>query len=110
MTRYSLACCLFAGTAFLLAAMLIVNVSQSSNVPSFIDSADAGLVSSASDMIVLTAQSDSGVDSLFILDSQAEHLLIYKLDNRRKLRLAVGPVDIARLFSQGQQGKIGGGR
>ena len=110
MTRYSLACCLFAGTAFLLAAMLIVNVSKSSNVPSFVDSAEAGLVATASDMIVLTAQTDSGVDSLFILDSQAEHLLIYKLDNRRKLRLAHGPLDIAKLFSQGQTGTSRGGR
>jgi len=106
MTRIETACFGLIASAFLLAGMLLLQVSSMPNT------AEASLVISRNNFTLLTAKTRSNEESLFVINNSTDRLLIYKLDLARKRIELSGSADLADLFQRGGGGgdDDGGGR
>ena len=106
MTRIETACYALIASAFILAGLLLVQVSGRPNT------ADASLVISRDNFTLLTAKTRSNEESLFIINNATNRLLIYRLDLARKRIELSGGADLADLFSRGAGGgdRDAGGR
>jgi len=93
MTRIQLACYALIASACVSAALLL------SQLPGIEQEARAELLLNKDTLTLMTAQVRADEDALFVIDSVNEKLLIYTTDfGKKKLELAVAPVDLARMF------------
>ena len=98
MNRTETACYSLIASAFLLAGLLIVQVSSTPNT------ADASLVIARDNFTLMTAKTRSNEESLFVLNNSTSRLLIYSLDiGRERLELA-GGANLAEVFSRASGG------
>jgi hypothetical protein len=104
MNRTETACYSLIASAFLLAGLLIVQVSSTPNT------ADAALVIARDNFTLMTAKTRSNEESLFVLNNSTSKLLIYSLDiGRERLELA-GGADLAEIFGRASGNDGDGGR
>lgn len=95
MNQTQLACYSLLASAFVLAALLLVRIEDRFAVP-----AHAGEVVSRDAFTLLTARTEQDEESLFIIDNTTQRMLIYRADvGRRRIELAVPPVDLSDLFN-----------
>jgi len=88
------ACYSLIASAFILAGILIVQVSSQPNT------ANASLVIARDNFTLMTAKTRSNEEALFVLNNSTSRLLIYSLDiSRERLELA-GGADLAEIFSR----------
>jgi hypothetical protein len=95
MTRIETACFGLIASAFILAGMLIVQVSAMPNT------AEASMVITRDNFTLLTAKTRNKEESLFIINNATSRLLIYTLDlpgNRIELS---GGADLTDIFNSG---------
>lgn len=90
-------------SAFVLLALLIVRLDDR---PSPAE-AMAGNVTEIGDTVALTADIGNNEDALFVLDRRGERLVVYAVDQNRRLAHR-GSFDLGDLFVQARRG--GGGR
>jgi len=102
MTRIETACYALIASAFILAGLLLVQVSGRPNT------ADASLVISRENFTLLTAKTRSNEESLFIINNATNRLLVYRLDLARKRIELSGGADLADLFSRSGDRDAGG--
>jgi len=95
MTRIETACYGLIASAFILAGLLLVQVSDMPNT------ADASLVISRNNFTLLTAKTRSNEESLFIINNATDRLLVYRLDLARKRIELSGGANLGELFSRG---------
>jgi hypothetical protein len=95
MTRIETACYGLIASAFLLAGLLIVQVSSMPNT------AEAGLVITRDDFTLLTARTRTNEESLFVIDNDTSRLLIYRLELARNRIVLAGGADLREIFSRG---------
>ncbi len=76
MNRTTLACSALAICAMLLSGLLVMNLSAHSSV------AQAGMTSNKGDFTVLTTRTRAGSESLFVIDNQADMLVVYDVELR----------------------------
>lgn len=98
MTRIETACFGLIASAFILAGMLLMQVSAMPNT------AEASMVISRSNFTLLTAKTRSNEESLFVINNASDRLLIYTLDLGRKRIELSGSADLAELFNRGGGG------
>ncbi len=98
MTRTETACFGLIASAFILAGLLLVQVSSMPN------NAQASMVISRNNFTLLTAKTRSNEESLFIINNATDRLLIYRLDLARKRIELSGSADLADLFSRSGSG------
>lgn len=102
-TRF--ACSALVASAFVLAGLLAVSLGRMEST------ADADMVIARDNFTLMTAQTRSGVESLFVLDNQSGRLYVYDAD--REGNLVPGAVaDLGQFFSRisTTPGGAGGGR
>ena len=96
MTRIETACFGLIASAFILAGLLLTQVSSMPN------NAEASMVISSNNFTLLTAKTRSKEESLFIINNATDRLLIYTLNlSRNRIELA-GSADLADVFSRGR--------
>lgn len=105
MKRIEIACYALIASAFVLGGLLV-----SSLQGKFEPQAQAELVIHRENLTLMTAQTRSSEEALFVMDNVSGKLLIYTLDlGRRRLELA-GAADIGALFANaGGAGNTTGG-
>ena len=104
MNRIETACYGLIASAFILAGLLIVQLSATPNT------AEASLVISRDNFTLLTAKTKNGEESLFIINNITSRLLIYSLDMGRESMELVGGADLKTLFTGGSGGDGARGR
>ncbi len=98
MTRIETACYGLLASSFILAGMLLLQVSSMPNT------AEASMVISRSNFTLLTAKTRDGEESLFVINNASDRLLIYTLDlSRNRIELS-GTANLAEVFSRGGSG------
>ena len=102
MNRTHAACYSLIASMFVLAGLLIVNVSGR-----LTPSAHADMVVGKESLTLLTASTRAGEEALFVLDSINEKLLIYRLDVAKKQLDLAGSTDLRQLFRQGADERRG---
>ncbi len=98
MKRIETACYFLIASAFVLAGLLLNQLSAMPNT------AEAGLVIARDNFTLMTAKTRSNEEALFILNNTTSKLLIYSLNlGRERLELA-GGADMSDIFSRGTGG------
>jgi hypothetical protein len=110
MKRFDFACYSLLASAFVLAAIVLVQLQSRSVLPT----ANAEMVLNRGNLTLMTAQTRPNEESVFVLENSTSTLLVYKIDVNRKR------IDLARKqelsgwlrAAQGQTGgaSTGGGR
>lgn len=95
MTRIETACFGLIASAFILAGILIVQISAMPNT------AEASLVITRDNFTLLTARTRNGEESLFVVNNNTSRMLIYTLDIARKRIVLSGGADLTEVFSRG---------
>jgi len=98
MNRIHLAGYSLLASAFVLAAMLIVQIDRKGI--SAVSEAEAGMVLSKGSVSMLTAETRSDEESVFIIENSSETMLIYLLDLQRKEMNLEVIVDLAAAFGR----------
>ncbi len=98
MNRIETACFGLIASAFILAGLLIVQLSAMPNT------AEASLVITRDNFTLLTARTKNGEESLFIINNMTSRLLIYSLDLGRDSMELVGGAELQSLFTGGAGG------
>ena len=101
MNRIETACFGLIASAFILAGLLIVQLSATPNT------AEAAMVNTRDNFTLLTAKTKNGEESLFIINNITSRLLIYSPDLPGKSMELVGGAELPALFTGGAGG---GGR
>lgn len=96
MNRTHAACYSLIASMFVLAGLLIVNVSGR-----LTPLAHADMVIGKESLTLLTASTRAGEEALFVLDSINEKLMIYRLDIAKKQLELAGAADLRQLFQGG---------
>ncbi len=96
MTRIQLACYTLIASAVVLAGLLIMQLGRHSTG----SEAQAAMVIARDNFAMLTTQTRSGEEALFVLDNQTGRLLIYRLDVQKKNLRLVANEDLPRIFSR----------
>lgn len=104
MNRIETACFGLIASAFILAGLLIVQLSAVPNT------AEASLVITRDNFTLLTAKTKNGEESLFIINNITSRLLIYSLNLPRKSMELVGVAELQQLFAPGGGGDNTGRR
>lgn len=94
MNKLQLACYSLTASAFVLAGLLVVALQN------HLPQAHAGLVTQKDDYAFLTATTRSGEDSLFILDSRNQRLMVYTLDVGKKRIDLARTEDLNQIFTR----------
>lgn len=100
MTRIEVACYSLIASAFVLAAVLMMTLEPRLN-----SVAQADMVIARDNFTLMTAQTRSGEESLFVLDNSNDRLLVYNLNAGRKTLELVTNMALNDIFSN-----AGGGR
>lgn len=104
MTRTETACYGLIASAFVLAGMLLIQLSSMPNT------AEASLVIARDNFTLLTAKTRSNEESLFIINNLTDRLLIYKLNLARNRIELAGGANLAEIFRQDGGDRDGGRR
>lgn len=104
MTRTETACYGLIASAFILAGMLLIQLSSMPNT------AEASLVITRDNFTLLTAKTRSNEESLFIINNLTDRLLIYKLDLARNRIELAGGANLTDIFRRGGGDRDGGRR
>jgi hypothetical protein len=97
LSRVQLACCVLAASAFVLSALLIASVAG--RFAPLTQAAQADMVQTADDYVLMTALTRSNEESLFIIDNRQQKIMVYRTDVSRE-RLAPYIIeDIDAIFS-----------
>jgi hypothetical protein len=106
MTRTETACYGLIASAFILAGMLLVQLSSMPN------NAEAALVIARDNFTLLTAKTRTDEESLFIINNFTDRLLVYKLDLAHNRLDLAGGADLSGIFATrgGTTGGTRGGR
>jgi len=104
MNRIETACYGLIASAFVLAGLLIAQVSTMPNT------AQAEMVITRDNFTVLTAKTRDGEESLFLINNATNRLLIYTLDLPGNQLELTGGADLAEVFNRGAGGNSRGGR
>jgi len=101
MNRIQLACYSLIASAFVLAALLLVQVQQ--RQISINQQAEAAMVINKDTFTIMTATTRGEEEALFVLDNQSQRLMVFKLDEGKKsVRiLKDGVVNLAAVFKGG---------
>ena len=102
MNRTELACCCLAASAAVLAGLVLTQMNT------LAAPAEAALVINRDNLTLMTAQTRSSEDGLFILDNRSQRLLVYTTDAARKRLNLVGNLNLVEAFENAFGG--GGGR
>lgn len=95
MTRMQTACYALVASAFVLAGLFVFQID---NIMA--DRAEASLVIARENFTLMTTNTRSNEEGLFVLDNTRQRLLVYRLNvGRGQLELA-GNIELARLFQQ----------
>ena len=99
MSRIQLACYGLIGSAFVLAALLVVQMESKRVLPE----ASADQVISRGNLTIMTARTSAQDESLFVLDNSSQRLLIYqtKLAGRGGKIDFVDNISLKQLFASG---------
>jgi hypothetical protein len=90
------ACYALIGSAFVLGALLMVNVQDR-----FTPSAEASLVISKERFTIMTAKTRNDEESLFVIENASQRLLVYKTDVAKKeLKLASPAIRLDEEFAK----------
>jgi len=97
MTRIQTACCCLAASAFVLAALVMVQASHFAD-----NKAQAEMVVNKDTFTLMSAQFRTDSEIIYVLDSRNERLLAYLLDpNQRVIKLLPnGALPLPRAFEQ----------
>jgi len=98
MTRIETACFGLIASAFILAGLLIVQVSSMPNT------AEAAMVITKDHFTLLTAKTRNVEESLFVINNQTQRHVIYKLNVGQKRIELVGGADLTQVFNGGMGG------
>ncbi|MEO1237342.1 MAG: hypothetical protein AAFX76_11195 [Planctomycetota bacterium] len=104
MNRIQTACFCLIASALVLSGLLVVELSERVEP----NAADASLVIARDNFTLLTADTTSDEESLFILDSVSGTLLVYRLDIPREQLIPGGGIRLSRIFDEADDG--GGSR
>jgi hypothetical protein len=104
MTAIQKACYCLTASAFVLGALLVLNLQGR-----FASSAQAEMVQYREPLTILTTTTMPGQESLFILDNTGQTLLVYNLDAGKHRMSKAGAVDLAALFGNAPSGGGPGG-
>ncbi len=102
MNRIQLACYGLIASAFVLTAILLVQLDAR-----FTSEADAALVIARENFTLLTARTRQNEEALFVLDNANERLLIYRLDLGKQALLPAGAFSLPTLFQNAASGGTG---
>ncbi|QDU34882.1 hypothetical protein KS4_29580 [Poriferisphaera corsica] len=102
MNRTQLACYTLLASTFILTAILVVVLTNSS---AFQNTAEADVSITKRNVTYLTAQIRNGEDGLFVLDGPTGKLAIYRTDSQRKNIELLHREDVNELFAQAMQGR-----
>ncbi len=90
------ACYALIGSAFVLGALLLVNLQDR-----FSSSAEASLVITRDRFTLMTAKTRANEEALFVIENSSQKLLVYKTDLPRKaLVLAAAPYPVGEEFAK----------
>lgn len=95
MNRLQYACFALIASAFVLAGMLVMQMSGRLVQPAY-----AGEAILRDNLTAVSAQSREGEDALFVLDSISERMLIYRLEAGKKRMELMASVNLAEVFAQ----------
>ncbi len=101
LSRTQVACACLAASAFMLAALLLASLAG--RFAPLTAPAEASMVQTADDYVLLTAQTRNGEESLFVLDNRERKLLIYRTDVSRGRMAPYVIEDIDSIFSRRPQ-------
>ena len=98
MNRIQLACYSLIASAFVLAALLMVQIQH--RQLTIEQQADAAMVINRDTFTIMTAQTKDDEEALFVLDNLSQKLMVFKYDEKKKsVRiLQDGVIDLAALF------------
>ncbi len=100
MDRTQLACYGLLASAFVLGALLLVQLQHRS----LTQEANAAMAMTSGSVTAMTARTRTNEESLFILESSAQRLLIYRTDiSRNQLRLMQN-INLANIFGDISRG------
>ncbi len=99
MTRTQLACFFLIASAFVLAAMLATKLTA------YEPTARAGMVLPGSEYVFMTARTETGEDSLFVIDKRNHLLLVYNT----RIRTRGGLLEAKQYFRLDNLLNVGGG-
>ena len=102
MNNTRLACYALIASAFVLAGLLAVSIGRMESV------ANAELVIARDNFTLMTAQTRSGVESLFVLDNQNGRLYVYDTDRKGEI-VPGASTDLGQVFSRVNSGGGAGG-
>jgi hypothetical protein len=89
------ACFALIGSAFVLGALLLVNIQDR-----FTPQAEAGLVIARDRFTLLTARTKNGEENLFVIENSSQKLLVYKVEVQRNNMFLAGVFPIGQFFAQ----------
>ncbi|MCC7147011.1 MAG: hypothetical protein IT443_11250 [Phycisphaeraceae bacterium] len=98
MSRTTLACCCLIASAFVLAAMLLTNLHG--RFSPWTSAARASMVASGDNYNFLSAMTRTDEDSLFVIDSREQRLIIYGISTKRDRIEPLLIRDLASIFQQ----------
>ncbi|MEM8739671.1 MAG: hypothetical protein AAGG38_14505 [Planctomycetota bacterium] len=101
MNRIQTACYCLIASALVLSGLLVVQLSERVEP----NEADATLVIARDNFTLLTAETRSDEESLFVLDSTSGTLLVYRFDISRGELVPSGGLRLEQVF----EGRVGGG-
>lgn len=104
MNGIQVACWSLAASAFLLGGILVAELGSLQG-----NQAKANMVIDRDNFALMTARTEVGGESLFVLDNIHGELLIYTMDVPNHRLNLVGSVNLNATFGQQQQGGGGGG-
>lgn len=107
MNRTNLACFALLASAFVLAAILFVQMQSHS----ILSEAQASMVVNDAPVSAMTLKSRNGEDVLCVLENTSQRLLIYRTDLARNQLRLVQNVDLSQIFGNIAPGRggVGGG-
>ncbi len=106
MSRIQLACYGLIGSAFVLAALLVVQMESKRVLPE----ASADQVISRANLTIMTARTSTQDESLFVLDNATQRLLIYqtKLQGAKGRIEFIDNISLKQMFAGGAAAAPGG--
>lgn len=100
MNRIQLACICLIASAVVLSGLLVVQLSQRVGP----NEAEAALVIARENFTLLTAETRSGEESLFVLDNTTGTVMIYRLDISKEQLVPAKGLRLNEIFSDGDGG------
>ncbi|MEE9404725.1 MAG: hypothetical protein V3V20_07520 [Algisphaera sp.] len=96
MNRIHTTCCALTASALVLAGMLLISLGRQTQA----NEAHASQVIARDNFTLMTAQTRSNEESLFVLDSTSGVLLVYRLDVSRESMEPVGGMRLSDIFEE----------